>query len=115
MSLFDNEMKPHVLTDMQADNQIENLVPILMLNYNIDCSSAVERSSLLVQEAACAFHEVEKRLRGLSQQSPNPVTEMFLQGCKDVVMGLTYWRYFPSCIPLARLVWPDFFARSFLS
>ncbi|PKX95128.1 terpenoid synthase [Aspergillus novofumigatus IBT 16806] len=89
----------HMINDMFslrkeiADNQIENLVPILMLNHNIDCSSAVERSSLLVQEAACAFHEVEKRLRGLSQQSPNPVTEMFVKGCKDVVMGLTHWSY----------------------
>ncbi|GAQ02980.1 hypothetical protein ALT_0301 [Aspergillus lentulus] len=89
----------HMINDMFSlrkeigDNQIENLVPILMLNHNIDCSTAVERSSLLVQEAACAFHEVEKRLRGLSLQSPNPVTEMFLQGCKDVVMGLTHWSY----------------------
>ncbi|GIK05781.1 terpene cyclase [Aspergillus viridinutans] len=89
----------HMINDMFSlrkeigDNQIENLVPILMLNHNIDCCSAMERASLLVQEAACAFREVEKRLRELSQQAPNPVTEMFLQGCKDVVMGLTYWSY----------------------
>ncbi|KAF7181004.1 hypothetical protein CNMCM7691_000133 [Aspergillus felis] len=76
-----------------ADNQIENLVPILVLNQNIDCSSAMERSSLLIQEAACNFHKVEKRLRGLSQHASNPVTDMFLQGCKDVVMGLTHWSY----------------------
>jgi hypothetical protein len=107
-------MKHHVLTDIQADNQIENLVPILMLNQNIDCSSAVERSSLLVQEAACDFHGVEKRLRARSQHAPNPVTDMFLQGCKDVVMGLTHWRYFPLCIPLASLFWLDVLACSFL-
>jgi hypothetical protein len=59
----------------------------------------MERSSLLVQEAACDFHEVEKRLRGLSPHAPSPVTEMFLQGCKDVVMGLTHWRYSPSWTP----------------
>ncbi|GFG17844.1 (+)-germacrene D synthase [Aspergillus udagawae] len=89
----------HMINDMFslrkeiADNQIENLVPILMLNQNIDCSSAMERSSLLVQEAACDFHGVEKRLRARSQHAPNPVTDMFLQGCKDVVMGLTHWSY----------------------
>ncbi|KAL4913980.1 terpenoid synthase [Aspergillus aurantiobrunneus] len=73
--------------------QIDNLVTVLMLNVGTDYNKAMQLSTILVQEVGRGFHEVEDNLQGLSDHARNKVSEMFLQGCKNVVMGLTYWSY----------------------
>jgi hypothetical protein len=80
----------------QGDNQIENLVPVLMLNQGVSCDKAMQWSSLLVEEATRGFHEVEDNLQCTFKHRPSPVTEVLLQGCKNIVMGLTHWRYVTS-------------------
>lgn len=80
--------------DPQADGQIENLIPVLMLNEGVDCNTAMKLAIMLVDEAAHGFHETEKHLRAQHDSAPHEeITEAFLEGCKNVVMGLTYWRY----------------------
>ncbi|OJK00807.1 hypothetical protein ASPACDRAFT_1855353 [Aspergillus aculeatus ATCC 16872] len=77
-----------------ADGQIENLIPVLMLNEGVDCNTAMKLAIMLVDEAAHGFHETEKHLRAQHDSAPHDqVTEAFLEGCKNVVMGLTYWSY----------------------
>ncbi|RAH39862.1 terpene synthase family protein [Aspergillus brunneoviolaceus CBS 621.78] len=81
-------------TSYLADGQIENLIPVLMLNEGVDCNTAMKLAIMLVDEAAHGFHETEKHLRAQHDSAPHEeITEAFLEGCKNVVMGLTYWSY----------------------
>ncbi|KAL2808542.1 terpenoid synthase [Aspergillus granulosus] len=89
----------HMINDMFslrkeiADNQIENLVPVLMLNEGVDCNQAVRLSYQLVQEAARGFLEVEASLQDIASHIDPSISNAFIQGCKNVVMGLTHWSY----------------------
>ncbi|RAH66566.1 terpene synthase family protein [Aspergillus aculeatinus CBS 121060] len=90
----------HMINDMFslrkeiADGQIENLIPVLMLNEGVDCNTAMKLAIMLVDEAAHGFHETEKHLQAQHDSAPHEeITEAFLEGCKNVVMGLTYWSY----------------------
>ncbi|KAL2864293.1 terpene synthase family protein [Aspergillus lucknowensis] len=76
-----------------ADNQIENMVPVLMLNEDVDCNQAVRLSHQLVQEAARGFLEVEDNFSVITGQVDSGISKAFIQGCKNVVMGLTHWSY----------------------
>jgi hypothetical protein len=76
----------------QRDNQIENLVPVIMLNEELNCSQAMQLSSYLVQETARGFHEVEDNLQYITTGRSRAVANVFIEGCKNIVMGLTYWR-----------------------
>ncbi|EAW13943.1 uncharacterized protein ACLA_069740 [Aspergillus clavatus NRRL 1] len=78
---------------LQRDNQIENLIPVLMLNEGIDCHEAMQLGFRLVQDIADAFHEVEASMRGTCHGSSSKVSKMFIEGCKNVAMGLTHWSY----------------------
>ncbi|OGM44849.1 hypothetical protein ABOM_006119 [Aspergillus bombycis] len=89
----------HMINDMfslrkeLADHQAENLVPVLMLNQGIDCNKAMQLSYHLVEETTRGFHEVEHNMLCMSRQTPNKVPSAFLEGCKNIVMGLTHWSY----------------------
>ncbi|KAL4906192.1 hypothetical protein BDW74DRAFT_177213 [Aspergillus multicolor] len=95
----------HMINDMFslrkeiADNQIENMVPVIMLNEGIDCKEAMRRSHDYVREAAQGFRNIEGRLRAQSQSLDLPprttlgIQKAFIEGCKNVVMGLTHWSY----------------------
>ncbi|KAE8151972.1 terpenoid synthase [Aspergillus avenaceus] len=87
----------HMTNDMSSlqkeigDNQAESLVPVLMLNEGIDCDAAMRLAHQLVEESTRGFHEVEARMQCMSQRSPNPVYDAYLEGCRNVVMGLIHF------------------------
>ncbi|RAL17313.1 terpene synthase family protein, partial [Aspergillus homomorphus CBS 101889] len=90
----------HITNDMLSmpkeakDNQIEGLVPVLMMNYGIDCSTAMQWSFRLVQEIVKAIRDIERYL--LEDTEKGEVNallkKVFISGCKDVAMGLIHWR-----------------------
>ncbi|PYI35303.1 terpenoid synthase [Aspergillus indologenus CBS 114.80] len=88
----------HMINDMFslrkeiADGQIENLIPVLMLNNDVDCDAAMKWAVKLVEEAAQSFQDIERHLQGLHTDTLE-ITAVFLQGCRNVVMGLTHWSY----------------------
>ncbi|KAL4764236.1 terpene synthase family protein [Aspergillus foveolatus] len=92
----------HMINDMFslrkeiADNQIENMVTVIMLNHGVDCKQAMRLSHQFVeQEAAQGFQKVERRLRAQSLvvSTERSSEDAFIEGCKNVVMGLTHWSY----------------------
>ncbi|KAL5341924.1 terpenoid synthase [Aspergillus crustosus] len=93
----------HMINDMFslrkeiADNQIENMVPVIMLNHNVDLSHAMQISHEFVQEAAAGFQVVGADLKaasGATATATDPgVINAFVGGCRNVVMGLTHWSY----------------------
>ncbi|OGM51154.1 hypothetical protein ABOM_000115 [Aspergillus bombycis] len=89
----------HITNDMFSmrkeinDMQIENLIPILMLNKGIQCNDAMQTSYAFATEEASKFQEVENILSlGLGKTSTQ-ISDAFVRGCKDVVMGLIHWSY----------------------
>ncbi|KAL4811604.1 terpenoid synthase [Aspergillus spinulosporus] len=92
----------HMINDMFslrkeiADNQIENMVTVIMLNDGVDCDQAMRLSHQFVQqEAAQGFQNVERHLRAqcLVASTERSMEDAFIEGCKNVVMGLTHWSY----------------------
>ncbi|KAL4971598.1 terpenoid synthase [Aspergillus desertorum] len=91
----------HMINDMFslrkeiADNQIENMVTVIMLNDAVDCNRAMRLSYRFVKEAAQGFLNVESRLRSQSfvAGTERSIENAFTEGCRNVVMGLTHWSY----------------------
>ncbi|KAK9850932.1 terpenoid synthase [Penicillium brevicompactum] len=75
------------------DDQIENLIPVLMLNREIDCNTAMSRAYQLLQNEADGFHEAEAQLDRKSQGKSKVISDLFREGCLNVAMGLTHWSY----------------------
>lgn len=74
------------------DDQIENLIPVLILNHGIDCNTAMQRSyELLENEAKGLRHAKERLLKTPEAVSPE-ISGAFIQGCFDTAMGLAHWR-----------------------
>ncbi|KAL4741654.1 terpenoid synthase [Aspergillus similis] len=91
----------HMINDMFslrkeiADNQIENMVVVIMLNDAVGCNQAMRLSHQFIQqEATKGFLNVESRLRAQSliASTERSIEDAFIEGCKNVVMGLTHWR-----------------------
>ncbi|KAM5443003.1 hypothetical protein MferCBS31731_001877 [Microsporum ferrugineum] len=91
----------HITNDMLSmrkearDNQIENLVPVLMMNYGIDCGAAMQTSFQMAKDEVKGILAVESCLRkslGENDKS-NIFLDSFIKGCKDVAMGLVHWSY----------------------
>ncbi|OOF91999.1 hypothetical protein ASPCADRAFT_399843 [Aspergillus carbonarius ITEM 5010] len=89
----------HITNDMISlrkelkDNQIENLIPILMLNEGLECNEAMQRGFELAESQANGFHEHEDLFRQGRCAASQHTFEVFTKGCKDVVMGLIHWSY----------------------
>ncbi|KAL4862196.1 hypothetical protein BDV12DRAFT_207368 [Aspergillus spectabilis] len=89
----------HIINDMFslrkeiADNQIENIVTVIMLNRGMTCTQAMQLSHQFAQEAARGFVDVESRLKAIAVSPQRKLVEAFIEGCRNVVMGLTYWSY----------------------
>ncbi|PYH40049.1 uncharacterized protein BP01DRAFT_309173, partial [Aspergillus saccharolyticus JOP 1030-1] len=49
--------------DVQADGQIENLIPVIMLNEGVDCNTAIKLAIMLVEEASYGFSKIETHLQ----------------------------------------------------
>ncbi|KAL3472130.1 isoprenoid synthase domain-containing protein [Aspergillus californicus] len=89
----------HITNDMISmrkefnDGQIENLIPVLMLNRKIDCNMAMQQSYALAHHEAMGFRNVDLNHCNGSEERSNAVSQAFIQGCQDVAMGLAHWRY----------------------
>ncbi|KAB8200857.1 terpenoid synthase [Aspergillus parasiticus] len=92
----------HITNDMLSmpkeanDGQIEGLVPVLMMNYGINCATAMEWSFQLAQVQVRGIRAIEARLRENTEQCEELsklLTDVFIDGCKDVAMGLIHWSY----------------------
>ncbi|GLA57814.1 hypothetical protein AtubIFM55763_003020 [Aspergillus tubingensis] len=74
------------------DGQVENLVPIIMLNENLRASQAMKVAFMLAQESARGFYEVVDKMRQTAKGRHRAVADIFIEGCRNIVMGLTHWR-----------------------
>ncbi|KAJ5948047.1 hypothetical protein N7466_001062 [Penicillium verhagenii] len=70
------------------DGQIENLIPVLMLNRGIDCNTAMQQSYAVAGNHARAIIDAES----LQVCKSKAVSQAFIQSCQDVAMGLAHWR-----------------------
>ncbi|PYH75275.1 terpenoid synthase [Aspergillus vadensis CBS 113365] len=73
--------------------QFENLVPIIMLNENLRASQAMKVAFMLAQESARGFYEVVDRMQQAAKGRHRAVADIFIEGCRNIVMGLTHWSY----------------------
>jgi hypothetical protein len=75
-----------------VDDQIENLIPVLMLNDGIDCNTAMQRSYELLSNEAKGLQHAKERLLGTPEAVSPEISAAFIQGCFDTAMGLAHWR-----------------------
>ncbi|RAH55297.1 terpenoid synthase [Aspergillus piperis CBS 112811] len=75
------------------DGQVENLVPIIMLNENLRANQAMKVAFMLAQESARGFYEVADDMRQTAKGRHRAVADIFIEGCRNIVMGLTHWSY----------------------
>ncbi|CAK96928.1 terpenoid synthase [Aspergillus niger] len=73
--------------------QVENLVPIIMLNENLIASQAMKVAFMFAQESARGFDEVVDDMRQTAKGRRRAVADIFIKGCRNIVMGLTHWSY----------------------
>ncbi|KAJ5718943.1 hypothetical protein N7493_007398 [Penicillium malachiteum] len=78
---------------MLNDGQIENLIPVLMLNDQIDCNTAMTQAYQLLHKEAASFREAGAHLGELPQQRSTIISNIFMEGCLNVAMGLVHWRW----------------------
>ncbi|KAL2833007.1 isoprenoid synthase domain-containing protein [Aspergillus cavernicola] len=89
----------HITNDMFSmrkeinDGQIENLIPVLMLNRKIDCNTAMQQSYALAHNEAMGLQNVDLNLCNGSEERSKAVSQAFIRGCQDVAMGLAHWSY----------------------
>ncbi|PWY82581.1 hypothetical protein BO83DRAFT_423397 [Aspergillus eucalypticola CBS 122712] len=73
--------------------QVESLVPIIMLNESLRASQAMKVAFMLAQESARGFYEVVHNMRQTAKGRHRAVADIFIEGCRNIVMGLTHWSY----------------------
>ncbi|KAJ6089137.1 hypothetical protein N7499_003984 [Penicillium canescens] len=78
---------------LQHDGQIENLIPVLMLNRDIDCNMAMQQSYALALNEAMGLRNFDLNACKNSHKIPKSVSQAFIRGCQDVAMGLAHWSY----------------------
>ncbi|EPS26139.1 hypothetical protein POX_c04523 [Penicillium oxalicum] len=92
----------HITNDMLSmlkearDGQIEGLVPVLMLNFGLDCATAMQWSFQLAQVQVKGIRAIESSLAKDHDEKDavsKLLKDVFLEGCKDVAMGLIHWSY----------------------
>ncbi|DAA77723.1 TPA_exp: Uncharacterized protein A8136_6269 [Trichophyton benhamiae CBS 112371] len=99
----------HITNDMLSmrkearDNQIENLIPVIMMNYGLDCDTAMQTSFQMAKDEVKGIRVVERMFQKGGENNnleiPESLAVSFTKGCKDVCMGLIHWscsgeRYF---------------------
>ncbi|KAJ5776525.1 uncharacterized protein N7511_001536 [Penicillium nucicola] len=89
----------HITNDMLSfrkevdDDQIENLIPVLMLNSQIDCNTAMDQSYQLLHNEAKGFNSAKERLLEATDPKVIVIAEAFIEGCLNVAVGLAHWSY----------------------
>ncbi|KAL4962485.1 terpene synthase family protein [Aspergillus stella-maris] len=87
----------HIANDMISlqkeleDGQIENLIPILMLNNNISINHALQEAYNLAEQNMDGFCRTSRALA--SDEYPQPVSGAFAKGCGGLLTGLLQWSY----------------------
>ncbi|CEL05162.1 hypothetical protein ASPCAL06281 [Aspergillus calidoustus] len=80
-----------------SDGQIENLVPVIMLNEGITINEAMQKSYKYAKDNAADMETAARNLqRGLGERhssSSQAVVAAFTQGCRDLAAGLIHWSY----------------------
>lgn len=63
-----------------------------MLNENLRANQAMKVAFMLAQESARGFYEVADDMRQTAKGRHRAVADIFIEGCRNIVMGLTHWR-----------------------
>lgn len=67
-----------------------------MMNYSLDIKAAMLSSFQLAQDEANGIHAIETRVKtetGVDfDETSRLMSDIFIDGCKDVAMGLIHWR-----------------------
>ncbi|KAL3477403.1 terpenoid synthase [Aspergillus californicus] len=96
----DTSYVTHIANDMLSlrkelkDGQIENLVPVLMLNNGIGANEAMQLSYNLAEENARGMDDAAQTLRDeCVEERQAVVVDAFVRGCKDLAGALIHWSY----------------------
>lgn len=75
------------------DDQIENLIPVLMMNHpGIDCNTAMQQSYQILDNEAEGLQQAKEQLSESPEGVSPDISAAFIQGCFDTAMGLAHWR-----------------------
>ncbi|KAF7719131.1 terpene cyclase [Penicillium ucsense] len=89
----------HISNDMFSfrkelmDDQYENLIPVLMLNYNINCNVAMQKGYDFLRIEAIGLRLSIEMLPSSSETLSPAVSNAFIRGCFDTAMDLAHWSY----------------------
>jgi len=98
-------MLGHLINDLVsfakelADNQLDNIVPVLAMENKISLQEAIEIACDLVCKAHQTFEDAEKRVPMTGNPKLDKKIRLYIQACKDLVTGELNWccqneRYF---------------------
>ncbi|KAL4907047.1 isoprenoid synthase domain-containing protein [Aspergillus multicolor] len=74
-----------------ADGQIENLIPVLVLNKDVPIKDAVDEAYELANNHITSLEASASALE--RDDISQPVSRAFAKGCKDLVAALVHWNY----------------------
>ncbi|KAL2844068.1 terpenoid synthase [Aspergillus pseudoustus] len=74
------------------DGQIENIVPVLMLNKGIGINDAIQHGYKFAEEHARGIERSAAALLSEFDDGRNDVAKAFARGCMDIAAGLIHWR-----------------------
>ncbi|KKK13111.1 hypothetical protein ARAM_006753 [Aspergillus rambellii] len=89
----------HITNDMFSfrkefnNGQLENMIPILMANIGVNCNQAMQLSYRICRQEVEGFNANANRLLKDKNESSRQISRAFIEGCKDVFMGLIHWSY----------------------
>ncbi|KAL2842627.1 terpenoid synthase [Aspergillus pseudodeflectus] len=89
----------HITNDMLSlrkelrDGQIENIVPVLMLNEGLNINEAIQRSYHFAEENARGVESTGAVLLSRADGKHSDVAKAFTRGCMDIAAGLIHWSY----------------------
>ncbi|KAL3465047.1 terpenoid synthase [Aspergillus heterothallicus] len=78
-----------------SDGQIENLVPVIMLNESITINEAMQESYKYAKDNVAGMETAARNLQSALGGTPRDqaVVAAFTQGCRDLAAGLIHWSY----------------------
>ncbi|KAL4971232.1 terpenoid synthase [Aspergillus desertorum] len=89
----------HMTNDMLSlrkelkDGQIENIVPVLMLNEGLSINDAIQRSYHFAEENARGIDHAAAVVLSSADNKHRDASRAFARGCMDIAAGLICWRY----------------------
>ncbi|KAJ0423008.1 terpenoid synthase [Aspergillus carlsbadensis] len=89
----------HITNDMLSlrkelkDGQIENIVPVLMLNDGLNINEAIQRSYHFAEANARGVENAAAALLSGADDKHKDAAIAFARGCMDIAAGLIHWSY----------------------